>query len=67
MPVSTAIERAPLEQILIETDAPVEYQGKVSEPANLLITLCGISRIKGIEHEETNRITTTNAESFFSI
>ena len=38
-PHRAAISRAPLERILIETDAPVKYGGKVSEPADLRITL----------------------------
>ena len=62
-----AVECTPLEQILVETDAPAAYQGNVSEPADLLITLREISRLKGIEPEATNRITTTNAERFFNI
>ena len=62
-----AIKRAPFEQILIETDAPVEYQGKVSEPADLVITLRKISFFKGMEPDEVNHITTANAEKFFRI
>lgn len=62
-----AIEYAPIEQILVETDAPVEYQGKASEPADLLITLREISRLKEVEPEETKRITTANAKRFFNI
>ena len=66
-PHQAAIESAPLERILTETDSPVEYQGKVSEPANLTLTLREISRIKGMEFYEVCRITTTNAENFFGI
>ena len=66
-PHQAAIESAPLERILTETDSPVEYQGKESEPANLTLTLREISRIKGMEFDEVCRITTTNAENFFGI
>jgi TatD DNase family protein len=62
-----AIRQAPLERILIETDCPVEYQGKVSEPANLLDTLTHLSRIKDLPIEEIARITTANAGTFFGI
>jgi len=66
-PHQAAIARAPLEQILLETDSPVEYQGKVSEPADLIKTLREVSRCKGIELEEAMQVTTHNAEKLFSI
>jgi len=62
-----AIKHAPIERLLIETDAPVEYQGKVSEPADLIVTLREVSRIKGLKLDEVKRITTNNAERFFGI
>jgi len=64
-PHRAVIERAPLEKILIETDAPVEYQGEASEPRNLLDTLAELSRIKGKSIEELSRITGENARKFF--
>ena len=54
-----------MEQILIETDSPVIYQGKTSEPADLVIPLRELSRIKSIPPEETARITAANTESFY--
>ena len=62
-----AIRQAPLERILIETDCPVEYQGKVSEPAHLIDTLTHLSRIKELPIDEAARITTANARAFFGI
>jgi TatD DNase family protein len=62
-----AIRQAPLERILIETDCPVEYQGKVSEPAHLIDTLTNLGRIKDLPLEEVARITTANARAFFGI
>ena len=56
-----------IEQILVETDSPVEYQGKVSEPADLTITLRELSRVKAMPTEEVRRITTSNARRFFGI
>lgn len=60
-----AMENAPLERILIETDAPVEYQGKVTEPADIVITLNELSRLKHVGKSEVARITTSNAYAFF--
>jgi len=62
-----AIEKAPLERILIETDAPVEYQGKVTEPADVLMTLNELSRLKKMDPSEVALTTTVNACKFFAI
>jgi len=62
-----AMENAPLERILIETDAPVEYQGKVTEPADVLTTLNELSRLKRLHSSEVARITTANARQLFAI
>jgi TatD DNase family protein len=66
-PHQAAMKAAPIERILAETDSPVEYQGLVSEPANLTITLQELSRIKGMDFEEVRRLTTNNAKRFFEI
>ena len=62
-----AIRQAPLERILIETDCPVEFQGKVSEPAHLIDTLTHLSRLKELPIEQVARITTANARAFFGM
>lgn len=62
-----AMISAPLERILVETDSPVEYQGRISEPADLIITLNELSRLKGIDLGETKKITTANAKHFLGI
>ena len=62
-----AMKAAPIERILVETDSPVEYQGKISEPADLEITLAELSRLRGMEAEEVRQITTANAKQFFSL
>jgi TatD DNase family protein len=62
-----AVSAAPLKQILIETDAPEAYQGKVSTPASVLQTLTELSKIKGLDIEETARKTAQNARNFFGI
>ena len=58
---------APLERILVETDSPVEYQGKTSEPAHLIDTLVALRRLKKKPLEEVAAVTTENAERFFSL
>jgi TatD DNase family protein len=62
-----ALEEAPLDRILIETDSPVSYRGREAEPADLLLTLRALSELKGAPEEEVARETTRNAERFFSI
>ena len=62
-----AMISAPLERILVETDSPVEYQGRISEPADLMTTLEELSRLKGMDLVETRKITTANAKHFFGI
>lgn len=66
-PHQAAIKAAPIERILVETDSPVEYQGKVSEPADLTVTLGELANLKGMEREEVQQVTTSNAKQFFSI
>ena len=62
-----AIARAPLENLLLETDSPVKYQWKKSEPADVLRTLEAVARIKDVGKEEVAEITTKNALEFFDL
>jgi len=62
-----AMERAPVERILIETDAPVQYGDRLSEPADLKETLFHLSMIKKITEGELAEIVTKNAERFFGL
>jgi TatD DNase family protein len=62
-----ALEAAPLESILMETDSPVSYHGKPGEPADLLLTLKHLSEIKDASEEEVSLITTRNTQEFFEI
>lgn len=62
-----AMARAPLERIIIETDAPVQYGDRFSEPADLHETLFHLSRIKKISENELAGIVTKNAETFFGL
>jgi TatD DNase family protein len=63
----SAAEYAPLDRILVETDAPVEYQGKISEPADLVVTLRELAIIKGITFEEAEKITEQSTRSFYGL
>jgi TatD DNase family protein len=63
----SAITKAPLERILIETDAPAEYRGEISEPANRVDTLRELSCIKNVPANELSQITMENAPRFFRI
>jgi TatD DNase family protein len=60
-----AVKKAPLERILVETDSPVAYQGKKSEPVNLIDTLKSLSLLKGMPVQKVADITTENAGRFF--
>jgi len=51
----------------VETDSPVEYRGKISEPADLIITLNELSRMKNLANDEVRRISTASARQFFGI
>jgi TatD DNase family protein len=66
-PHQAAMKAAPIERILVETDSPVEYQGKVSEPADLNVTLNELSRLKEMELDKVRNITTANAKHFFGL
>jgi TatD DNase family protein len=67
LPHREAVERAPLSHILVETDAPEKYQGKVSEPAMLIETIEYLSRIKNMPPLEAGCITAANALSFYGL
>jgi TatD DNase family protein len=66
-PHQAAVQAAPLSRILIETDAPVVYQDKESEPADLVTTARELSRVKGIELAQVIATTTANARRFYNI
>jgi len=68
------IERAPLEKILIETDAPyivpepLRSEGiKPNEPAFIVEVAKKIAQIKSFSVEEVAAATTKNAEEFFAL
>lgn len=66
-PHQAAVQVAPLSRILIETDAPVVYQDKESEPADLVTTARELSRVKEVELSQVIATTTSNALRFYNI
>lgn len=63
--------RAPLDRLLVETDAPflapVPYRGKVNEPSYVVHTAQKIARLRGCELREFARQSSHNARKVFSL
>ena len=61
----------PLENLLLETDAPyltpVPYRGKRNEPAYVKLVAEEIAQIRGISYDEVAKTTTSNARKVFGI
>lgn len=66
-PHREAMGFAPIERILVETDAPVAYRGKVSEPADVAGTVLELARLKGIPVGEAARLTEANTRRFYGM
>jgi TatD DNase family protein len=69
--VRDAVELAPLDRILIETDAPFltpePYRGRENAPIYLPFIAEKISEIKNVPVEEVIKVTTQNAKNLFSL
>jgi len=65
------VKIAPLERLLLETDAPFlppqGLRGKRNEPMYVKILAEEIARIKGVTAEEVAKVTTENAKNFFKL
>jgi TatD DNase family protein len=65
------VKQIPIEQMLIETDAPYlapqAYRGKRNEPAYVRLTAEEIARVKGLSFDDVARITSFNAMRLFGI
>jgi len=63
--------RAPLDRLLVETDAPflapVPYRGKVNEPSYVIHTAQKIADLRGCDGEEFCRQSSFNARKVFSL
>jgi TatD DNase family protein len=62
-----AIRVAPLDRLLLETDAPEVYRGNPSEPKDLLKTLHAVSQLKGLGIEKIAEQTFENAQNLFQL
>lgn len=66
-----AAKSAPLEKIIIETDAPfltpAPYRGKMCEPKHAATTAAFLSKLRGESLAEFTRQTTKNAQQLFGI
>lgn len=67
--VADAVSKIPLEDLILETDAPyltpVPFRGRRNEPAFLTYISQKIADLKGMEVEEVRSKTTLNAERLF--
>ena len=59
-----AIRSAPLENILLETDCPVAYQGEEATPSDVIRVCELVASLKGCSFEEVAGQTTQNVERF---
>jgi TatD DNase family protein len=67
--LKNVLSNTPLEQILVETDSPVyirKYK-RISEPADLTISLKSLAEIKALSIHEVNKITSLNTQKLFNI
>ena len=62
-----AVNEAPLDRLLLETDCPVVYQGLRSEPADVARSLHAASDLKGLPPDVVAQKTTQNAISLFGL
>lgn len=69
--VADLVRDVPMEQIVLETDAPflapVPYRGKRNEPAYVRIIANRLAEVKGIPVEDVDRITTQNVAQLFRL
>ena len=65
----SAMDKAPLDRILVETDSPVYIrgEGRASEPADATLTVKELAYLKGLPLEDVAKATTLNALKVFDI
>jgi TatD DNase family protein len=70
-PIRDAASAAPLDRLMVETDAPflapVPHRGKQNEPAFVLETLTCLAGLRGLSIDETAALTTANARRLFAL
>jgi TatD DNase family protein len=69
--LQAAVQFAPLDRLLVETDspylAPVPHRGRKNEPAHVVETARKVAELKGVTLEEVAEVTTANAASLFGL
>ncbi|MBU0457965.1 TatD family hydrolase [Patescibacteria group bacterium] len=69
--IREVIKNCPLDQIMIETDAPYlapdSKRGKRNEPAFVVEVAKLIAEIKGVSYEEVDEVTTKNTVEFYGL
>lgn len=67
--IRAAARFAPLDRVLVETDAPylapIPHRGRRNEPAYVAKTLETLAQLRGISQEEADRATTENTRRLF--
>lgn len=67
--LSTLVKYAPIERIVVETDAPYltpePHRGSRNEPSYVIITADSIAKIKDVSFDKINNVTTENAHKIF--
>jgi TatD DNase family protein len=66
-PHRTAIQEAPLDRLLLETDSPVKYHGVAATPSDVLKSLSAVAQLKGIDEQRIAEATTQNAIKLFGL
>jgi len=70
-PLPDLIRQAPIDRIVIETDAPFltpqPHRGSRNEPSYVIIVAEEIAKVKGIPVEEVEAATTQNADKIFRL
>jgi len=61
------IENTPLENLLLETDSPVNYKGSEAEPAHVTRSLLAVAKLKGVNESIVSEKTTENASRLFRL
>jgi TatD DNase family protein len=65
------MDKVPLEDILLETDAPwltpVPFRGRRNESGYIRYTAGKLAQLKGISFDEVDAVTTDNAQTMFGI
>ena len=57
----------PLDKVLLETDAPVVFEGKKSEPSWIPGVCSKFAELKGVSKEEIEQITWKNYKKLFCL